>query len=246
MARVDYDRQSEVYDRGRTIPEQSMAVWMAVARRHLGDAIERILDLGAGTGRFSTALAETFEAEVAAVEPSAGMRSRAAGKQLGAVRYVGGMAESLPLADGSCDAAWLSNVIHHFDDVEAAAAELRRVVPEGGPVLLRGSFAGRNYDLPLYEFFPETVPIVEEMCPSIEETVGVFERAGFVSFHLERVRYVYFTSYADALEATRHRADSTLEQISDEAFEAGLERLGSATTERNGPVEAELDLLVLR
>src|SRR5204863_4898724 len=118
--------------------------WMLVIRRHLDDPVETILDLGSGTGRFSAALTDTFDADVVAVEPSAGMRNQAKTKARTQVRIVGGSAEHLPLADGSCDTAWLSNVVHHFDDIPAAARELRRVLREDAPVLVRGAFAGRG------------------------------------------------------------------------------------------------------
>ena len=152
MARVDYDKQSEVYDRGRTLPPVTIQIWMVTALRHVGKA-KHILDLGSGTGRFSAALAEAFSADVVAVEPSAGMREQARMKHDPRVRVIAGAAESLPLPDQSCDLAWLSNVIHHFEDIPAAARELRRVVASGAPVLIRGAFG--NVAVPsLYRFFP--------------------------------------------------------------------------------------------
>src|SRR2546422_890781 len=107
MARVDYDKQAAVYDRGRTLPPEATAQWMAVVRPHIGDDAHTILDLGSGTGRFSSALADAFDADVIAVEPSVGMRRQAKTKTRTHVRIVGGSAEQLPLTDGSCDAAWL-------------------------------------------------------------------------------------------------------------------------------------------
>ena len=41
MARVDYDKQSAVYDRGRTLPHEAIGAWMVAARKHIGDDAER-------------------------------------------------------------------------------------------------------------------------------------------------------------------------------------------------------------
>jgi ubiquinone/menaquinone biosynthesis C-methylase UbiE len=245
VARVDYDKQSAVYDRGRTMPPEGLAVWMAVARKHIGDATHRILDLGSGTGRFSAALVEVFDAEVIGVEPSAGMRGRAATKPRDRIRLVGGAAEYLPLTDEAIDAAWLSNVIHHFDDLDAAAAELRRVLINGGPVLIRGAFAGREYSFTLYDFFPETETHLQSF-PSLDGTIDTFERAGFTSFSIEAVEQITWRTFAEAYEATKLRADSLLEALSDDAFEQGLEKLARAAATNEGPVTDSLDLFVAR
>jgi SAM-dependent methyltransferase len=243
MARVDYDKQSAVYDRGRSMPPESVAAWMVAARRHVPEDVGRVLDLGSGTGRFSAALAETFDADVVGVEPSRGMQRQAATKPHARVRLVAAAAEALPLADATFGIAWLSNVVHHFDDVVTAARELRRVVT--GPVFVRGAFAGRRYDLTLYRFFPDARDVVESM-PTVTEIVGAFENVGFGTFLLEGVSQVTARSYAEAYEATKARADTALELISDEAFERGLAQLADAARDEAGPVTDTLDLLIVR
>jgi hypothetical protein len=62
------------------------------------------------------------------------------------IAYVGGRADAVPVCGGSCGAAWLSTVIHHFGDLPAVAIELRRVLPSGAPVLIRERFTGRTGD----------------------------------------------------------------------------------------------------
>ncbi len=243
MALVDYDKQSEVYDRGRTLPPEALAVWVATARRHIGGA-RRILDLGSGTGRFSSVLAEGLQAKVIGVEPSAGMRGHAAAKPHHDVNIVAGSAEHLPLVDGIVDAAWLSNVIHHFDDLPAAARELRRVVPTGCTVLIRGAFG--SWDVPpSYRFFPGAQSVVDSM-PTIPEVMEIFQGAGFGSFYNEQVEQLLAYNLADMVPRIRMRADTTLELISDEEFERGLEELEAAARVENGPVFDHLDLLVIR
>lgn len=241
MARVDYDKQSRVYDKGRSLPPEAIDTWMVTARRHVPDAT-RILDLGAGTGRFSSALAETFQADVYAVEPSAGMRDRAARKPHELVHVIAGAAEALPLPDASIDLAWLSNVIHHFDDIAQGARELRRTTT--GTVLVRGAFGGVPVPS-LYRFFPGAQRIVDSM-PTIPEVVDAFEGAGFGSFRTEQVPQLLAHNLAEMVPRIRLRADTTLELISDEEFAQGVAELEEAARTEADPVIDHLTLLVIR
>ena len=245
MARVDYDKQAAVYDRGRTLPPEAITQWMLVARRHIGGDARTILDLGSGTGRFSAALADAFDADVVAVEPSAGMRTQATKKPHPRVRVTAGSAEAITMADASADAAWLSNVIHHFDDCRQAAHELRRVLKEGAPVLIRGAFAGRGPIPTLYRFFPATESAIESF-PAVPEVFEAFQGAGFSAMGIERVEQLLAYKLADMVDRVRQRADTALEKLSNDDFAEGLAELERAARTEDGPVLDYLDLLVVR
>jgi SAM-dependent methyltransferase len=241
MARVDYDKQAALYDRGRTPPVEGIQIWMATARRHVPEAT-RILDLGSGTGRFSSALADTFNADVYAVEPSAGMREQARTKPHQLVHLAAGRAEDIPLPDASCDFAWLYNVVHHFDDMDAAARELRRVVRS--TVFVCGAFGA--VDVPtLFRFFPGSRRVIDSW-PTMSEVIDVFERAGFSAFLSERVHQLLANSLAEMVPRTATRADTALELISDEEFAKGLADLEEAAKHEDGPVYTDVDVLVIR
>ena len=158
MARVDYDRMAPDYLEGRALPAAGLAPWRdQIARWLPEDPAGRspVLDLGAGTGQFAATIAG-FGVEVIAVEPSQGMRAQAvrANAHPG-VHWVAGAGERLPLRNGSCAMAWVSTVVHHLDDLDAAAAELGRVLRPDAPVLVRQVFPGRMGDLTLYRrYFP--------------------------------------------------------------------------------------------
>ena len=101
---------------------------------------ERALDIGAGMGA-ATVLAARKGAQVVAVEPMPFLRSvlrvrRLAQRARKRIEVQDGAAEHLPVTDGSIDAAWAMNVMHHFTDVDAAIGELLRVLAPGGRVLL--------------------------------------------------------------------------------------------------------------
>lgn len=80
MTRVDYDRRlHQAYRAGRSLSAATGRLWMDAISGHVGRARAdlTILDLGAGTGRFSVLLADAFRARVVAVEPSVKMRADA-------------------------------------------------------------------------------------------------------------------------------------------------------------------------
>jgi SAM-dependent methyltransferase len=85
-----------------------------------------VLDLAAGTGKLTRALA-AGEATVIAVEPVAEMRAALPDS----VTALDGTAEAIPLEDGSVDLVTVAQAFHWFDG-PAALAEIHRVLRPGG------------------------------------------------------------------------------------------------------------------
>lgn len=85
-----------------------------------------VIDVGAGPGSY-----EPPDLPVIAVEPAVTMLKQRPGSAGAAVR---GAAESLPFPPGSFGAGMAILTIHHWSDLSAGLAELRRVV--NGPVVV--------------------------------------------------------------------------------------------------------------
>ena len=94
----------------------------------------RILDVAAGTGTSSAALAAAG-AEVVALDFSEGMLSVGRERHPG-IDFVWGSALDLPFPDNSFDAATISFGLRNVSDVEGALREMTRVVRPGGTVLV--------------------------------------------------------------------------------------------------------------
>ena len=205
-----------------------------------------LVDIGAGTGAFAAAFADWFDLSVIAVEPSAAMRAQI--PRTAAIRMLEGDAVALPLADASADAAWLSLVIHHIADLEAAAREIRRVLRPGAPVLIRQGFPGRLDRVELVRWFPETARAAESY-PTVEATCDAFAAAGLRREAFERVRETYPGSLAAFLGQvdTFREADTTMRGLTEDEFLRGKERLRRAVEAGSAaPRSNSLDLLVLR
>jgi ubiquinone/menaquinone biosynthesis C-methylase UbiE len=154
MARVDYDLEAERYQAGRQASPDALSEWRDAIARFGPAGPGPILDVGAGTGIWLDAFTEWFANPVIGVEPSSGMRRVARARGLGPqAMAVAGRAEAIPLRAGACSMAWLSTVVHHLDDRPACAAELRTVLGDGAPVLIRNSFRFRHEEIMLVRFF---------------------------------------------------------------------------------------------
>jgi len=235
------------YVRGRALRPDDLAAWMSAARPYLPTtASGRILDLGAGTGRFSTALAQASPAGVIACEPSAAMREicrRSCGPE---TAVVAGTAEALPFTDNTFDAVWASQVIHHITDLPAFARELHRILKPGGTFLLRGGF-GPVTGLPLYRYFPLAWPATT-VHPPLAEITTLLATVGLHQVAHTQVPQLYATNGAELLRKVRTRSLSPLAALPDPSFQAGLHHLETDLTHGRlpSPLTERLDLVVFR
>jgi SAM-dependent methyltransferase len=253
MARIDYDDQTaEAFKAVREVSRDGLGHWRDAVRRHLRPSPGMtVVDLGAGTGAFAAAFSDWFGLSIVAVEPSAAMRAQI--PRHPGIRVMAGDASAVPLAVGSADGVWLSLVIHHIPDLEAAAREIRRVLHPGAPVLIRQGYPDRADTTRTFpwEFFPETARSVATF-PSLSQTCQAFATAGFRRDALEQVpetliSLAEFLAQADTLR----RADTNMRGLTDEEFLRGKEQLRRAVQHAEGPASPDartnwLDLLVLR
>jgi SAM-dependent methyltransferase len=248
---IDYNASiSANYRAGRALSRESADAWRHAVEPFMPKTASlTILDLGAGTGRFSPLLAGFPGARVIAVEPSRSMLAVAVRQNPAAtIAYLAGSGEAIPLRERSCDVAWMSHVFHHVRDRAECASELRRVLRSAGRVLLRGTFGDRLDGFPtLFEFFPGARQICKEL-PTVAETVAVFEVEEFTLEAHRKVEQRTCGSLRKFFERTRRRADTSLALLADEEFEAGLASLAEAAAQESEPtpVFETVDLLVFR
>ena len=116
---------------------------------HLGPANERphVLNVGAGAGSY-----EPDDRRVTAVEPSPRMIAQRPGTATREV--VRAVAGTLPFPDGTFDAATALLTVHHWPDIDAGLAEVRRVT--AGPVVLfTFDYAVHGRQWLVTDYFPE-------------------------------------------------------------------------------------------
>lgn len=124
-----YDRTNAVLSVGNS------ALWRAATVRAVDPKPgERILDIAAGTGTSSVALARSG-AEVVALDFSPGMAAEGRRRHPD-LQFVQGDAEKLPFGAGEFDAVTISFGLRNVQHPHVALAEMRRVLKPGGRVVI--------------------------------------------------------------------------------------------------------------
>ncbi|MCI4372112.1 MAG: class I SAM-dependent methyltransferase [Thermoplasmata archaeon] len=127
----DFDQISPEYDATRLPLEPATLDGIVRALRDRG--VQRVLEVGVGTGRIARPLEERGF-EVTGLDGSLGMMAHARGK--GVRRLVRGSAYRLPFRDQAFDATLFVHVLHTLDDPPSALSEADRVGREGAFALV--------------------------------------------------------------------------------------------------------------
>ena len=191
-ASVHHPLFARVYDSTTAKAEET---GQAEHRRELLAGLRgRVLDLGAGNGvnfeHYPTAVSE-----VVAVEPEPYLRARAveaAREAPVAVDVTEGLADRLPFEDSSFDAAVVSLVLCTVPDVDAALAEMRRVIRPGGELRFYEHVLSRGPRLAwLQRAFTRSGvwPLLAGGCHADRDTAAAIERANFEVERCRRFRF---------------------------------------------------------
>ncbi|OCB50955.1 SAM-dependent methyltransferase [Mycobacterium vulneris] len=97
---------------------------------------DHVVDVGCGPGT-AARLAARRGARVTGVDPSSTMLriARLVTPQRAPITWGEGTAEALPVPDGSATVVWALATVHHWQDVDKAVAEARRVLALGGRLI---------------------------------------------------------------------------------------------------------------
>lgn len=150
----------------------------------------RVVEVGAGTG-LNFAHYPTTVSQVVAVEPEPYLREhaqRAAAAARVPVRVVDGVADALPLDDGSVDVGVASLVLCSVPDQGEALSELFRVIRPGGQLRFYEHVRSERPHLArVQRVLDATIwPRLGGGCHASRATVDAIERAGFVVEHVRR------------------------------------------------------------
>jgi SAM-dependent methyltransferase len=224
-AAVGFARAAGAYDRARPEYPPAAIAWLA-KRLDLGSG-RAVVDLAAGTGKLTRALA-ALGCDVVAVEPVAEMRA-ALERALPEVRALTGTAEAIPVDDDAADVVTVAQAFHWFD-ARRALAEIDRVLRPGGALAL--AWNRRELDAPVHRAIAGIIEPHRGAAPAHRANAW---RAAFAGTELEERRFPFaVVQDADAL-ADRVASTSFVATLPDEARGDVLERVRALAAA--GPVE---------
>jgi SAM-dependent methyltransferase len=134
----------------------------AQIRAALGDA-RSVINVGAGAGSYEP------PQTVLAVEPSPVMIGQ---RPAGSAPAVQARAEALPVAGAAADAAMALLTVHHWADLDAGIAELRRVARRRIVVLTWDQRVSREFWL-LREYLPAAAAFDDARTPPVERLAAL-------------------------------------------------------------------------
>lgn len=220
--RIDYSHLAENFDQVRALSEEKKQLWLRLFREHLclGGAAQ-VLDVGCGTGRFTGLMAKHSAARVVGLDPSPAMLARARAKHPGGIDWLEARAEAIPLDNGVFDVCLASQVVHHFQDVEHAFAEMYRVLRQGGKLGVRCSSHAQLHTILDYRFFPSALQIDLKRLPDIS-VIRDFMLATGLAIEELVVQQPFCNTAEDYICKLASRYSSVLYMISQEEYERGL------------------------
>ncbi|HEX7081568.1 MAG TPA: class I SAM-dependent methyltransferase [Gammaproteobacteria bacterium] len=128
----EYARLAATYDE-RWASYIAASIGLTLSRLPPEHRFERILDVGCGTGALLARLSARFpSATLLGADPSLAMLTAARSRAIGRAALVAARAEALPFPDACFDLLVSTSAMHYFADLDAAAAELYRVIAPGG------------------------------------------------------------------------------------------------------------------
>jgi len=156
MERSPYD----VIGRGYAAVRRADPRWAAAIHAAVGDAAS-VVNVGAGSGNYEP------PQTIAAVEPSSAMIAQ---RPPGAAPAIQAAAEAIPLPDGHADAAMGVLTMHHWRDLEAGLAELRRIARRR-IVLVHWDVEQRGDFWLMHDYLPENLAWDQQRMPTMSRVV---------------------------------------------------------------------------
>ena len=224
--KVDYDDIAATYD--TRYDRNRYGEVRDTVMRFVGDATN-VLEVGCGTGHWLAEL-RGGDRRVVGIDPSWGMLQHAE-RHAEHASLIRGVADALPIRSRATDRVFCINAFHHFPDKTAFVAETRRVLRDGGALMIVGLDPHTGIDQWwVYDYFPSTLPIDLVRYASTPAIRQMLADAGFSSIETNVAQHFPAAIPFDkALERgyLDRRSTSQLMAIPDDEYRVGMERLSA-------------------
>jgi ubiquinone/menaquinone biosynthesis C-methylase UbiE len=227
---LDYNAVAADYARNRDLHAEVLKRLLATGR--IG-AAQRVLELGCGTGNYSTAIRSLIGCRCWGLDRSAAMIFRAKSRPASPTIQLGD-AQHLGYQSRAFDLVFSVDLIHHVERHLAYYREAHHVLKFGGRLCsVTDSAWIIRHRQPLATYFPETIEVELERYPAIAHLRALMKQVGFERIFEESVELEFELS---DIRPYQEKAFSALHLIPDTAYQRGIERM--AHDLRAGPIPA--------
>ena len=240
---INYDAASTTYDHTR---KHSDGIIERFANRVSFTTTTTILDFGCGTGNYLGHLQRAFGCRCCGVEPSEGMRARAAEKY-NSLDIRPGDHRQVPFDAEVFDFAFMTDVIHHVPDLARMFSELWRVLKFGGLLCVvtesHEQIQARFYN----RYFPSLAASEKRRYPEIQAIVQSALANGFIHEDTDVLPALLpATITGQFLRNVEEKNYSMFRLLAEREYADGLARLRKDIGKTFDPVGAGDSLIWLR
>ncbi len=197
-------------------------------------AMSGVLEIGAGTGRFTVPLCRKTRAHITALDLSQDMLKLAKSKEFSErIDWIRGSAESLPFASSTFDCIFMVFTLQHITDRTQTLREIYRVLRPQGRLIIGTASHGQFKREIVYRYFPDLLTIDLARFPTIPKLKSRLRNHCFdtVSSHYVNGKPAYL-SKKEYLDWVVQKPLSTFSLLARKKYQEGLAKFTQAKLNR--------------
>lgn len=219
----DYNKISKVYDDVRKAEFEVVKSIIEKAQIHEGSSV---LEIGCGTANYLNLINQLTQAEVWGVDRSQGMLNKAKKKCPNAIFVEDDAVELSKIPDGTFNLVYMVDVIHHIKNIHTMFQNIKRVLKEGGLLMIFSDSHDHIRNRLTTKYFPETLDPELERYQDTPELIRSLSEVGYKQIDSGILEIEDDDSYGPKLiEIASKKGFSMFGMISDKAITEGIEKI---------------------
>ncbi|MBN2532683.1 MAG: methyltransferase domain-containing protein [Spirochaetales bacterium] len=225
MKKTDYSKIADRYDKNEIRHRIPKDILIKELYTNNGNSLD-VLDLACGTGNYIEKQIQyyrDYNIHWTGADLCKEMLQKAINKNLKAA-FIHADAHNLPFEQETFDYVKVNCAIHHFEDKKKAVSEIARILRRNGVLSIFNICHDYMKKSWVYDYFPGSIAIDKERFLATDTLYHLFKNSGFHVTACVSVVIKEFP-YDGLIKEVRNRDMSQLTLISEQEYQAGLDRL---------------------